>query len=80
MDWAKTTAWEYQKHLNFEIWCDLYKRFYGSKRGHWLLGVQWLTIQFDSMEKQSFAILKHTPSSKVLLQYKDSLSKYRIPI
>ena len=24
MDWAKTTARGYKKHLNFEIWCDLY--------------------------------------------------------
>ena len=31
MDWAKTTAWGYRKHLSFGIWCDLYKRFYGSK-------------------------------------------------
>ena len=29
MDWAKTTAREHKKHLNFEIWCDLYLRFYG---------------------------------------------------
>ena len=28
MDWAKTTARGYKKHLNFRIWCDLYKRFY----------------------------------------------------
>ena len=27
MDWAKTIATGYRKHLNFEIWCDLY--FYG---------------------------------------------------
>ena len=24
MDWAKTTARGYKKHLNFGIWCDLY--------------------------------------------------------
>ena len=24
MDWAKTTARGYKKHLNFEIWCDQY--------------------------------------------------------
>ena len=24
MDWAKTTARGYKKHLNFLIWCDLY--------------------------------------------------------
>ena len=24
MDWAKTTARGYKKHLNFAIWCDLY--------------------------------------------------------
>ena len=30
MDWAKTTAREHKKHLNFEIWCDLYLRFYGN--------------------------------------------------
>ena len=24
MDWAKTTARWYKKHLNFGIWCDLY--------------------------------------------------------
>ena len=29
MDWAKTTARGYKKHLSFGIWCDLYKRFYG---------------------------------------------------
>ena len=29
MDWAKTTAREHKKHLNFEIWCDLYQKFYG---------------------------------------------------
>ena len=29
MDWAKTTARGDEKHLSFEIWCDLYKRFYG---------------------------------------------------
>ena len=28
MDWAKTTARGDEKHLSFEIWCDLYKRFY----------------------------------------------------
>ena len=26
MDWAKTTAREHKKHLNFDIWCDLYTR------------------------------------------------------
>ena len=30
MDWAKTTAQGDEKHLSFEIWCDLYKRFYGN--------------------------------------------------
>ena len=30
MDWAKTTARGDEKHLSFEIWCDLYKRFYGN--------------------------------------------------
>ena len=30
MDGAKTTARLYKKHLNFGIWCDLYKRFYGN--------------------------------------------------
>ena len=30
MDWAKTTARDDEKHLSFEIWCDLYKRFNGS--------------------------------------------------
>ena len=30
MDWAKTTARGYKKHLSFGIWCDLYQRFYGS--------------------------------------------------
>ena len=30
MDWAKTTAWGYKKHLSFGIWCNLYKRFYGT--------------------------------------------------
>ena len=30
MDWAKTTAHGYKKHLNFGIWCDLYYRFYGN--------------------------------------------------
>ena len=29
MDWAKTTARGYKKHLNFGIWGDLHKRFYG---------------------------------------------------
>ena len=24
MDWAKTTARGYKKHLSFGIWCDLY--------------------------------------------------------
>ena len=24
MNWAKTTARGYKKHLNFGIWCDLY--------------------------------------------------------
>ena len=33
MVWAKTTAKEHKKHLNFEIWCDLYWRFYGSITG-----------------------------------------------
>ena len=27
MDWAKTTARGDEKHLTFEIWCDLYKGF-----------------------------------------------------
>ena len=30
MDWATTTARGYKKYLSFGIWCDLYKRFYGS--------------------------------------------------
>ena len=30
MDWAKTTARGYKKHLSCGIWCDLYKRFDGS--------------------------------------------------
>ena len=30
MDWIKITARPDEKHLNFEIWCDLYKRFYGN--------------------------------------------------
>ena len=30
MDWAKTTARWYKKHLSFVIWCDLYKMFYGN--------------------------------------------------
>ena len=29
MDWAKTTARAYKKHLTLGIWCDLYYRFYG---------------------------------------------------
>ena len=29
MDWVKTIARWDEKHLNFEIWCDFYKRFYG---------------------------------------------------
>ena len=29
MDWAKTTAQGGEKHLSWEILCDLYKRFYG---------------------------------------------------
>ena len=28
MDWAKTTARGYKKHLSLGIWCDLYQRFY----------------------------------------------------
>ena len=27
MDWAKTPSSPDEKHLSFEIWCDLYKRF-----------------------------------------------------
>ena len=34
MDWAKTTAWRFKKHLSFGIWCDLYKRFYGTRHSH----------------------------------------------
>ena len=30
MDWAKTAARGYKKHLSFGIWCDLYYRFYGN--------------------------------------------------
>ena len=30
MDWANITARRDKKHLSFGIWCDLYKRFYGS--------------------------------------------------
>ena len=33
MDWAKTTARGYNKHLNFGIWCDLYQRFYCISQG-----------------------------------------------
>ena len=29
MDWANTTARGDEKHLSFDIWCDLYKKFYG---------------------------------------------------
>ena len=29
MDWVKTTARRDEKYLSFEIWCDLYKGFYG---------------------------------------------------
>ena len=35
MNWAKTTARGYKKHLSFGIWCDLYKRFYGSWLDIW---------------------------------------------
>ena len=31
MDRAKTTARRDKKHLSFEIWCVLYKRFYGGR-------------------------------------------------
>ena len=34
MDWAKTTARRYKKHLSFGIWCDLYQRFYGIWLGY----------------------------------------------
>ena len=30
MNWAKTTARGYKKHLSFGIWCVLYKGFYGN--------------------------------------------------
>ena len=30
MGWVKASARRDEKHLNFEIWCDLYKRFYGT--------------------------------------------------
>ena len=30
MDWTKTTARQDEKYLSFGIWCDLYKRFYGT--------------------------------------------------
>ena len=30
MDWAETTARRDKRHLRLGIWCDLYKRFYGS--------------------------------------------------
>ena len=30
LDWAKTTARGYKKHLSFGIWCNLYWRFYGN--------------------------------------------------
>ena len=29
MDWTKTTARRDEKHFGFDIWCVLYKRFYG---------------------------------------------------
>ena len=29
MDWAKTTAKQYEKHLSFGFWCALYERFDG---------------------------------------------------
>ena len=32
LDWAKTTARGYKKHLSFGIWCDLCQRFYGISR------------------------------------------------
>ena len=28
MDWAKTTARGYKKHLSFGVRCDLYQKFY----------------------------------------------------
>ena len=37
MDWAKTTARGDEKHLSFEIQCDLYKRFYGTYLLHMLM-------------------------------------------
>ena len=30
MDWVKTTARRDEKHLSFQILCDLYQRFYGT--------------------------------------------------
>ena len=37
LDRAKTTARRDEKHLRFEIWCDLYKRLYGnSLMGYWV--------------------------------------------
>ena len=29
LDWAKTTARQYEKHSSLGIWCHLYLRFYG---------------------------------------------------
>ena len=38
MDWAKTTARWYKKHLSSGIWCDLYWRFYGNQDSDQTIG------------------------------------------
>ena len=52
MDWAKTTARGYKKHLSFGIWCDLYQRFYGiiisGDHLHWS-GRPWEIPEDDSV-------------------------------
>ena len=43
MDWAKTTARRYEKHLSFRIWCNLNYRF-GGNMALWCLCLRYFYI------------------------------------
>ena len=55
MDWEKTTARGYKKHLSFGIWCDLYKRFYGSF--NYIPGYQ-ITTSFCTWHNNTAAVYR----------------------
>ena len=67
MDWAKTTARGDEKHLSFDIWFDLYKRFYGTYLLHmWMEMGSCLLILILSQWDLCLQILVNESMSDIL--------------